>query len=104
MVTIGKYHFTVVEESRAPKKYDRLFDSSERFEGVNLFDVYGHFSQRKLAVWNEWNDYCSENCFGSFWICSHNTSWFTIAFDLEYMGCTCRAYITPSYNYLLIPA
>ena len=104
MVTIGKYHFIVVSEVKAPKKYERLFDASDRYEGTNLIDVYGRYSTQKAIVWNSWNDYCSDNCFGSFWICSHNTSFYTIAFDLDYEGKQCRAYITPTYNYLLIPA
>ena len=104
MVTIGKHNFTVVEEAKAPRKYERLFDASTRYEGTSLTDVYGRYSTQKAIVWDSWRDYCRENFIGVYWICSHNTSFFTMAFDVRYEGKWCRAYITPTYNYILIPA
>ena len=102
-VTIGKYHFTVIDKAKAPRKYDRLFASSERYEGVNLIDVYGRYSTQKAIAWNEWNDFTAEQPqLTPMWICSHNTSFFTLAFDVIHEGKCCRAYITPSYNYLLV--
>lgn len=60
-----------------------LLDRAIRYEGYNLWDVYERFSRAKEKAYEECINKCSEEGGYSFRICGHNTSQFTVSWQVE---------------------
>ena len=97
----GYYVTSVKATTKKGEELQNAFDFSDCFN-TELGDVYGRFSRNKLDAITyckdmelAFNGYCGR-------ITSYNTFMFCYAFLFKYNGVESLAYITPSYNYVVI--
>lgn len=65
------------------KKGVDMMRNAGRYEGFNLWDVYGNFSRAKQNAWEWCFDRFTEENGSNFHIVSHNTFGFTVAWNVE---------------------
>ena len=81
------------------------------YAGRNLYDCYNNPSNKKIAIWNDWNMYFCEltNPLRSMskvvthpFVNSYNNNFFTIGCQFELYGTYYTVKITPTHNYIWI--
>lgn len=65
----------------ATKKGRELLERASRFEGTDLFDVYGRYSSRKAVALRHCRRWCEEDEGYNFHIISHNSHNFSVAWN-----------------------
>ena len=63
------------------KRGQELLSRSLVWQGVELFDVYGHVSKAKHDAWTWCKAQCDEMDGFNFHICSHNSHQFSVAWN-----------------------
>lgn len=86
------------------KRGQDLLNRANRYEGDTLESVYTSYSTKKAHIYNAIRAfYCTDNGSTNFRICSHNTCFFTCAYDtVTETGDRATVYFTPSNTYLII--
>ena len=98
---MNNWCYEVVKAST--KKGERLLDSASWNYGYSLADVYGRYSEAKRSAYDEcWKEYTvtEESC--NFWICSYNTSKFSVRWAGLYNGERAIFYITADHNRVIL--
>ena len=73
--------------------------SIESISGLDIYDVYGRPSDRKVSIWHSWaNWFLNEARTARFGICSHNCNFFSIEGIVEFEGKWYYLWITKTYN------
>ena len=98
-ITLNGVNYRVVKKST--KLGQSILDKYENYEGVTLWEVYGHHSERKESALRWCKNRMAELQGFGFVITSHNTHQFTCAFEFYHNGKICLAYFTVSNNYFI---
>lgn len=72
----------MVTVSTRTKKGQELLSRAIRFEGTDLFDVYGRVSARKMQAYRDCEELCEAEGGEDFRICSHNTHRFSVSWKV----------------------
>ena len=79
----------------------RLIERWNNYEGVQLWDVYGHYSRQKECAFNEIEEFMRSVGGWSLCITSHCVSQFSCALLFMLEGTKALAYFTRDHNYLI---
>lgn len=70
-------------------------------EGSELYHVYGSFSSKKAEAFDDCKKKCEAEAGDNFRIISHNTNFFSVAWEFEYEGSLATHIITPANDYVV---
>ena len=98
-ITLNGVNYRVVKkESKLGQKIIHKYDN---YEGVHLWDVYGHFSSAKINAFNYCKARQGELKGYGFVITSHNIFQFTCAFEFRLNDKNWLAYFTSDNNFVV---
>ena len=95
---MSKYYYEKIKADS--KKAQALICRAMRFDGYSVEDCYGRPSETKKAIEYEWRKECSNLNGENFRIISHNSNFFSLAFEAG----NDLYVITPAHNYIVVNA
>lgn len=91
---------TVIKAST--KRGQALLAKARWNQGEDLDEVYGSYSSKKKDAWKDCKRQCEEEAGEDFRIISHNSNFFSVAWDFEYDGQPAVHIVTHANSFVVV--